>query len=81
MADEVINEKRREFLRFSGQVLSGVAVGGSVVATLPATVSAQSAAVEEPAVIGYPSMPATDRPRKLAISGGPIIRRESRNRA
>jgi hypothetical protein len=36
MADEVINKRRREFLKVSGQVLSGVAVGGSVVATLPA---------------------------------------------
>jgi len=53
MADEVINEKRREFLKVSGQVLSGVVVGGSVVATIPATVSAQSTVVKEPAVIGY----------------------------
>jgi hypothetical protein len=57
MADELINEKGREFIRVSGQVFSGVGVvvGGSVVATLPATVSAQSTAVKEPAVIGYPN--------------------------
>ena len=32
MVDEVINEKRREFLRMSAQVLSGVVVGGSSIA-------------------------------------------------
>jgi fermentation-respiration switch protein FrsA (DUF1100 family) len=51
--DEVMNEKRREFLRASGQVLSGVLAGGSAMAT-PGTASARSTAVKEPAVIGYP---------------------------
>jgi len=55
MADEVINEKRREFLKVSGQTLSGVVVGGAVMTALPATAAAQSAAVKEPAVIGYPN--------------------------
>lgn len=55
MADKGIDEKRREFLKVSGQVLSGAVVAGSVVATSPATVSAQSTAVKEPAVIGYPN--------------------------
>ena len=54
MVDKVINEKRREFLRESGQILSGVVVGGLAMAA-PATGSAQSAAVKEPAVIGYPN--------------------------
>jgi hypothetical protein len=55
MVDEVVNEKRREFLSVSGQVLSGVVVGGSAMATPPATGSAQSSAAKEPAVIGYPN--------------------------
>jgi hypothetical protein len=54
MIDEVINEKRRELLKASGQFLSGVVVVGSSIAT-PATASAQSTAVKEPAVIGYPN--------------------------
>lgn len=54
MVDEVINEKRREFFRASGQVLAGVVIGGSSLAT-PATASAQSTVVKEPAVIGYPN--------------------------
>ena len=55
MFDRGANKKRRDFLKVSGQVLSGVVVGGSVVATLPAPVSAQSTAVKEPAVIGHPN--------------------------
>jgi hypothetical protein len=37
MVDEVINEKRHRFPRASGQVLSGVVVGGSAMPTPPAT--------------------------------------------
>ena len=54
MVDEVVNKKRREFLRASGQILSGVAVVGSSIAT-PATSSTQSTTAKEPAVIGYPN--------------------------
>ena len=56
---------------FPGRFFSGVVVGGSVVATLPATVSAQSTAVKEPAVIGYPSMPALDFGLPLRFSPKP----------
>ena len=54
MANEVINEERREFLRVSGQTFSGVVVGCAIMATLPFTAAAQSTAVIEP-VIGYPN--------------------------
>jgi hypothetical protein len=46
MVNEV-NEKRREFLRASGQLVSGLVVAGSAMATPPAA--------KEPAVIGYPN--------------------------
>lgn len=52
MANEVINEKRREFLGASALVLSTAVVGGAV---MTSTASAQSNAVREPAVIGYPN--------------------------
>ena len=35
MADDVMNETRREFLKMSGQALSGVVVAGSIAAALP----------------------------------------------
>jgi hypothetical protein len=54
MADEIMNQKRREFLGTSAVALSGVVAGGSTIATA-ATVSAPSSAVKEPAVIGYPN--------------------------
>ena len=54
MADQGINETRREFLKISGQAISGVVIAGSVAATLPAKASAESSSVKEPAVIGYP---------------------------
>ncbi len=55
MVDELINKKRCEFLGASGQVLSGVIVAGSAMATPHDTGSAQASAVKEPAVIGYPN--------------------------
>jgi hypothetical protein len=54
MVHEIIDQKRREFLGRSAVVFSGVVAGGSVMARAD-TPSAQSAAVKEPAVIGYPS--------------------------
>ena len=54
MANEVINEKRREFLGTSALVLSGAFVGVLTV-TAPNPASAQSTAVKQPAVIGYPN--------------------------
>jgi fermentation-respiration switch protein FrsA (DUF1100 family) len=54
MADEVIDQKRREFLGTSAVALSGVVAGGSGMAAA-GTLPAQSATVKEPAVIGYPS--------------------------
>ena len=54
MADEIIDQKRREFLGTSAVVLSGVVAGGSAMA-MPGTPSAPSSAVKEPAVIGYPN--------------------------
>jgi hypothetical protein len=51
---EVINQDRRNFLRASGQVLSGAVIGSTATAA-PATGLAQSTAVKEPAVIGYPN--------------------------
>jgi fermentation-respiration switch protein FrsA (DUF1100 family) len=50
MGNDLINIKRRAFLGASAQVLSGVVAAGSAVAA-----PAQSAAVKEPAVIGYPN--------------------------
>jgi fermentation-respiration switch protein FrsA (DUF1100 family) len=52
MVDDNIDQKRRAFLRTSALVLSGVTVGGAVMSN---RASAQSAAVKEPAVIGYPN--------------------------
>jgi fermentation-respiration switch protein FrsA (DUF1100 family) len=52
MTNETINERRREFLGTSALLLSTAVVGSSVM-TSPA--SAQSNAVKEPAVIGYPN--------------------------
>ena len=54
MADEIIDQKRREFLGTSAVALSGVVAGGSAMA-MPGTASAPSTAVNEPAVIGYPN--------------------------
>ena len=54
MADEIIDQKRREFLGTSAVALSGVVAGGSAMGA-PSTASAHSAAVKEPAVIGYPN--------------------------
>ena len=54
MADEIIDQKRREFLGTSAVALSGVVAGASAMA-MPGTVSASSTAVKEPAVIGYPN--------------------------
>jgi len=53
MVDQVMHTKRREFLRASGQILSGLAVLGSSIAA-PSTASTQSSTAKEPAVIGYP---------------------------
>src|SRR6266566_7054675 len=50
MANQAINEKRREFLGTSALVLSTVVVGGSI---MTSSASAQSTAAKEPAVIGY----------------------------
>ena len=55
MANQAVNETRREFLKMSGHALSGVVVAGSIVAALPEQLSAQSTSVKEPAVIGYPN--------------------------
>jgi hypothetical protein len=54
MADEIIDEQRREFLGRSAVAFSGVVAGGSAMARAD-TPSAQSAEVKEPAVIGYPN--------------------------
>ena len=54
MTDEIIDQKRREFLGTSAVALSGVLAGGSAMA-MPGTASTQSTAVKEPAVIGYPN--------------------------
>lgn len=48
-----INSKRREFLRASGQILSGVMVASAATAS-PAD-TAKPTGVKEPAVIGYPN--------------------------
>jgi len=50
----LIDQKRREFLGRSAVALSGVVAGGSAMARAD-TPSAQSTAVKQPAVIGYPS--------------------------
>jgi uncharacterized protein len=53
MADETIDQERREFLGRSAVVLSGVVAGGSAMA-MPGAAAASTAA-KEPAVIGYPN--------------------------
>ncbi len=54
MADEKVDQKKREFLGASAVVLSGIVAGGSAVARA-GTAAVQSSAPKEPAVIGYPS--------------------------
>jgi fermentation-respiration switch protein FrsA (DUF1100 family) len=54
VAKEIINEKRREFLGTSALVFSSAALGGSGMAARNSG-SAQSPAVKQPAVIGYPN--------------------------
>jgi hypothetical protein len=53
VSHEVINDKRREFLGTSALVLSSAVLGSSGMAA-PEGESAQSHAVKQPAVIGYP---------------------------
>jgi fermentation-respiration switch protein FrsA (DUF1100 family) len=54
MADNTNARNRREFLGTATVALSG-AVAGAPILTRPGTASARSAAVKEPAVIGYPN--------------------------
>ena len=54
MGDEMIDQERREFLGRSAVVLSGVVAGASAMARA-GTASAESTALEESAVIGYPN--------------------------
>jgi len=54
MVNEIIDQKRREFLGTSAVAHSGVLAGGSAMA-MPGTASAPSTPVKEPAVIGYPN--------------------------
>jgi fermentation-respiration switch protein FrsA (DUF1100 family) len=54
MADEIIDQKRRAFLGTSTVALSGVVAGAPALARA-GTTPAQSTAVKEPAVIGYPN--------------------------
>jgi fermentation-respiration switch protein FrsA (DUF1100 family) len=54
MADEIVDQKRRAFLGTSAVALSGV-VAGAVAPARAEAPPAQSAAVKEPAVIGYPN--------------------------
>jgi hypothetical protein len=54
MAEEIVDQKRRAFLGTSAVALSGV-VAGAVAPARAEAPPAQSAAVKEPAVIGYPS--------------------------
>jgi len=54
MANEIVDQKRREFLGRSVVIFSGVVAGGSAMARA-GTPSVRSTAVQEPAVIGYPS--------------------------
>jgi fermentation-respiration switch protein FrsA (DUF1100 family) len=54
MADEIVDQKRREFLGASALALSGAVAGASVMAKADA-IPALSPTVEEPAVIGYPN--------------------------
>ncbi len=61
MADEIIDEKRREFLGMSALILSGVAVGGATVGSTAvaqatgSTANARPTPAKQPAVIGYPN--------------------------
>jgi fermentation-respiration switch protein FrsA (DUF1100 family) len=48
MVGQIVNRERRYFLGASGQLIAGVVAGAS-------TASAASAAINEPAVIGYPN--------------------------
>jgi fermentation-respiration switch protein FrsA (DUF1100 family) len=48
VAGKAINKERRNFLKASGQLVTGAIVGAS-------TVSAAGTAVKEPAVVGYPN--------------------------
>jgi fermentation-respiration switch protein FrsA (DUF1100 family) len=52
LTDEIIDQKRREFLGASAVALTGVVAGGSAMARAD-TPSTPSTAVKEPAVIGY----------------------------
>jgi uncharacterized protein len=54
MADNTNARNRREFLGTATLALSGAVAGASILAR-PGTASARSAAVKEPAVIGYPN--------------------------
>jgi fermentation-respiration switch protein FrsA (DUF1100 family) len=54
MADDIIDQKRREFVGRSAMAVTGVVAGGSAMA-MPGPASAPSAAPKEPAVIGYPN--------------------------
>jgi uncharacterized protein len=54
MADNTNARNRREFLGTATLALSGAVAGASIL-TRPGTASARSAAVKEPAVIGYPN--------------------------
>jgi len=58
MVDEAANQNRRGFLGRSALALSGVVAAGPARATA-GTSPAQSAAVKEPAVIGYPNRKGT----------------------
>jgi hypothetical protein len=54
MANETINDQRRQFLGTSALVLTGAIAGVSSI-TMPTTASAQFSAAKEPAVVGYPN--------------------------
>jgi hypothetical protein len=54
MAEEIVDQKRRAFLGTSAVALSGV-VAGAVAPARAEAPPARSAAVKEPAVIGYPN--------------------------
>jgi fermentation-respiration switch protein FrsA (DUF1100 family) len=54
MADENVDQKRREFVGRSAMVITGVIAGGATTASAD-TPSARPAAVTEPAVVGYPN--------------------------
>ncbi len=54
MADEIVDQERRAFLGRSALALSGIVAAGPALARA-GTPPAQSTAVKEPAVIGYPN--------------------------